>query len=371
MWKIICLSAAGLVVLALSGAAFLYWRLNHAPDRGELAKAVDAEVVRWRRKHPMSDVVVAVVKGGQSRVMSYGPSGATGTTPYQIGSVSKVFTGLLLQRLVDAGELRMDQTLGELIGARFPLSPEVAQITLLQLATHTSGLPTVPKPIEDEVVTRVGAAGLMQDPYNQLTREEVLAYLANPVGKTKLGRFSYSNYGMGLLAHVLELETGKSYDALLEDLIFAPLGMQDSHGDLPKAVEAKLIQGHDATGAPVTPWRFSSLAGAGAITSNAEDLVRFIQAGFDDVSPLSGSLARQRHPQPGGQTAIAWLLPTTFDRLEGNTSILWHNGSVNGYFAYLAIDPVRKTGVVVLINRRQDITALGAVLTGLARTQSW
>lgn len=371
MWKIIGLSMAGLVLLAVAGAVLLYWRLNHAPDRGELAKAIDAEVTRWRGPTATTDIVVAVVKEGESRITSYGPNNATDATLFQIGSISKVFTGLLLQRLVDAGELKMDQTLGELVGARYPLAPEAAGVTLLQLATHTSGFPTVPKPIEDEVIRRVGKAGLMQDPYNQLTRDDVLAYLVDPVGKAKPGRVAYSNYGMGLLAHVLELKTGKSYAALLEELIFAPLEMRDSHGDLPDAVAARLIPGHDAAGAPVGPWRFSSLAGAGSITSNAHDLVRFIEAGFDESSPLSASLARQRLVQPNGKTAIGWQLPTIFDRLEGNRSILWHNGSVNGYFAYLAIDPARQTGVVVLTNRQQDITVLGAALARLVSTQSW
>ncbi len=371
MWEVIGLSVAGVIVLAAVGAAVTLRRLKQAPKPIGLVQAVDAEVALWRRRDTATDIVVAVIRDGVSRVQSYGPGGATEATLFQIGSISKVFTGLLLQRLVDAGALRAEQTLGELIGARFPLAPEVAAISLLQLSTHTSGLPTVPKPIEGEVLRRVGKAGLMRDPYNELTRDEALAYLADPVGRKKAGRFSYSNYGMGLLAHVLELETGKRYAALLEDLVFAPLGMRDSHGDLPDEAAARLIQGHDDAGRPVGPWRFSSLAGAGSITSNARDLVRFIEAGFDEASPLAGSLARQRRPQPNGHTAIAWLLPGVFDRLEGHRSILWHNGSVNGYFAYLAIDPVRRTGVIVLSNRRRDVTALGASLLGLARTQSW
>ncbi|WP_172448577.1 serine hydrolase domain-containing protein [Caulobacter mirabilis] len=371
MWGVIGLFAAGLTTLALAGGAVLYWRLNHCPDRGDLAKAIDEEAARWLRRDATTDVVVAVVKGDESRITSYGPTGATGATVFQIGSVSKVFTGLLLQRFVDAGALRMDQTLGELIGARFPLAPTMAPVTLLQLSSHASGLPTVPKPIEDEVLDRVGRANLMHDPYNQLTRDEVLAYLADPVGKRKPGRFSYSNYGMGLLAHVLELVTGKSYAALLEELIFAPLGMRDSYGDLPDEAAARLIQGHDVAGQPAAPWRFSALGGAGSIASSAHDLVRFIEAGFDGASPLYGSLVRQRDGQPHGRSAIGWLLPSVFDRLEGNRSILWHNGAVNGYFAYLAIDPVQRAGVVVLVNRQKDITALGAGLVRLARTQSW
>jgi len=349
----------------------LAWRLSPGPDRGDLEKSVEAEVTRWRGANAQTDIVVAVVRDGESRILSFGPGGATGRTLFQIGSISKVFTGLLLQRMVDSGALRMEATLGELIGDRYALSPEAAEVTLLQLVTHTSGLPKVPDPILQEVTRRLDGADLMHDPYNILSRDEALAYLADPVGKVPPGKFDYSNYGMGVLAHVMELQSGRSYAELLQELVFAPLGMTDSHGDLPDAIAARLIQGHDAAGKPVGPWRFSSLGGAGSITANAEDLLRFMEAEFDPANPLAPSLARQRVPQPNGKVAIAWMLPTIFDKLEGNGPILWHNGSVNGYFAYLAIEPEQKVGVAVLINHQQDITALGAALIRLARTQSW
>ncbi|MBB4065995.1 serine hydrolase domain-containing protein [Gellertiella hungarica] len=371
MLKIIGLAAAGLLLAALLALAAIYLWKNHGPDRKDLAADIARKVARWQGSDSPADVVVAIVRDGEGRVLSHGPGRADGTTLFQIGSISKVFTTLLLQRLVDDGRLSMNATLAELIGERYPLAPSVAGITLRQLATHTSGLPTVPQYLEDEVIRRVGAENIMTDPYNHMTREEVLVYLANPVGGEKPGSFAYSNYGMGLLAHVMELVTGKDYPELLREQIFDPVGMRDSHGDLREDVARRLIQGHDAAGNPAPPWRFSSLAGAGSITSNAEDLIRFISAEFDPASPLADSLARQRERQPKAPVALGWFTPAPHDWIEGNSGILWHNGAVNGYFAYLAIDPERRIGVAVLANRQKDVTALGSTIMRLARTQSW
>ncbi len=371
MVKIFGLAAAGLLLLALLSLVGLYVWKNYGPDRGDLKADIDRMVARWQGADAPVDLVIAVVKNGEARYLAYGPEGATPDSLFQIGSVTKVFTGLLLQVLVDEGKLRMEDRLSTLIGDRYPLAPAVADVTLRQLATHTAGLPSVPAPIEDEVKRRLGKGDLMADPYNILSREEVLSYLANPIGKTAPGRFSYSNYGMGLLAHVLELKTGETYPALLQRLLFQPLGMKDSHGDLETDVAARLVQGHDAAGKPVGPWHFTALGGAGAITSSARDLVRFIEAEFDPSSPLALSLARQREKRSDGSGPIAWQEPGVPEWLEGSRTIFWHNGAVNGYFSYIAIDPGRRHGVVVLANRQKDVTALGLSALRLARTQSW
>lgn len=147
--------------------------------------------------------------------------------------------------------------------------------------------------------------------------------------------------------------------------------MQDSHIELPPEIAARLIQGHDANGQPVGPWHVTALAGAGAITSTAADLANFMQAQFDESSPLAGSLAWMRERQPTGMTAIGSMIPQVQDRFVGSSAIRWHDGQVNGYCAYLSVDPTHKTAVAVLINQQKDASFPGFLLTWLVRTQSW
>ncbi len=222
MWKIIGLILLAALMLLMIAGIGLRLYLSRRPDRGRLEKRIDAKIEKWLRAATPATAVIVVIKDGKTWVKSYGPVAATADTLFQIGSVTKVFTALLVHRLCDAEELRMDQTLGERIGSTYPLAPRAATITLRELATHSSGLPGIAKSIADALNNLVGEAGVMVDPYSHFDRDTMLAYLANPQDLSPPGRFLYSNYDMGLAGHVLELRTGKSYEGLLKEHIFTP-----------------------------------------------------------------------------------------------------------------------------------------------------
>jgi CubicO group peptidase (beta-lactamase class C family) len=280
-----------------------------------------------------------------------------------------VFTATLAQRLVDQGILNWDQTLGELLGKHISVAPQVQGITLRELATHTSGLPCIPSAMEDAIVQCVGKDQFMLDPYNQLPVDAVWNYLAQPQELGKRGQFEYSNYGMGLLAHTMERVTGLSYPELLRREIWVPLGMTQAYADLPDDVAATMVGGHDASGKPCPPWRFQILAGAGSITTTANDLLRFAQAHFDAQSPLASSLARTREAQTE-RMAVGWARPTWWDKLLQNHDIVFHNGMVAGYASYFSIDPVHRQAVVVLINKGANVATIGMRITKMARQSS-
>ncbi|MBB5019833.1 CubicO group peptidase (beta-lactamase class C family) [Chitinivorax tropicus] len=358
---------AALVLAILAGIAlsFVYHKLTYVEDTRPLQDQIQSEAEKLHTNAKVSDVVIAVAKGEHTWMQTLGRQNASADT-YQIGSVTKVFTATLAQRLVDQGILKWEQTLGDLPGKQMMLAPEVKRITLRQLATHTAGFPSVPKSLEDEVIRLVGQEQIMLDPYNHLSTDAVWAYLAKPEGIRAPGTFEYSNYGMGLLAHVMELVTDTTYPELLHREVLAPLGMAHTHADLPDAVSRALVQGYDTDGKPCAPWRFKSLTGAGSMTSTAHDLLRFGRAHFDPQSPLASTLARTREIQ-NGNTAIGWMRPVWIDRLLGNRDILWHNGLVAGYGAYISIDRAREQVVVVLTSKGVDPALVGARLTKIAR----
>lgn len=373
------IAVAGLLGLALAAGAlaWLRHRLRRTSDQADLERRVDRAVAKFMARDRSMALVVGIHTAQRSVVKGYGSvvPGAEqppdGATVFQIASVSKLFTAGLLQALCDEGVVTLDATLGELIGGRWPLAPQVRDVTLRQLATHRSGFPSVPKALETEASLRAGGGDLMADPYSHLGAESVFGYLATAPDKTRAGRFNYSNYGMGLLGHVLELVTGQTYEALVLEKVLAPLGMHHTRIALTADMAARLAPGHDAKGRPAGCWHFKALAGAGGFASSAQDMLTFVAASLTPGAKAATAFDAMRRPQFGGQTGLGWIQPGWVDRFVGNDGIVWHNGMVGGYASYLAIDAATRSGIVVLVNRAVDVTLLGLLLTRHARTQSW
>ena len=199
------------IVIALFGllfVGFLYlkYRLNNAPDSRDLMASIDLEVDKFKKK-ASSPIAVGVYKNSEIFIKAYGVSAPNESAIFQIGSVSKLITASLLTILCDEKVVRMESTLDELIGQQYPLSPEAKSVTLHQLVTHTTGFPKVPKALMDIANKKAGENNLMNNPYSHITFTDVLDYLETTEGKRKPGNFEYSNLGMGLLGHVLEIKT--------------------------------------------------------------------------------------------------------------------------------------------------------------------
>ncbi len=366
-----------LLIAVLLIIAYKRHRLCHTPDGGDLEAALDSEVNRFIKKGHSYGVVVGVYKEGRSSVKGYGAIEQAGQgvpdalTVFQIGSLSKLFTASLLQRLCDEGLLSMDSTLESLIGETIPLSPAAQQVTLRQLVTHTSGFPRVPKPLMQKTIAVTGKAGLMDNPYSHLAPEDIFDYLKTTVDKREPGRFRYSNFGMGLLAHVLEIVTKQSFEELVSEKVLAPLDMKSTSVTLTPAMVRYLAQGYTAKGVPSQLWTFSILAGAGAFSSNVDDMMKFVRANIEQGSHMSETLIKMQAPQFKGTTGIGWMQATFVDRFFGNRGVVCHNGMVGGYTAYMAINSQDKYGIVVLSNKSVDVTMLGIELVRQVRSQSW
>ena len=372
------LATTGLILLGLfvCALAFVMHRLRQVPVKGSLDASIDHEVRKLLAQDPSMALAVGVCSSQRSFVKGYGslvPGIAQppdGTTVFQIASVSKLFTALLLQLLCDEGVVSLDATLGELIGDHWPLAASVRGVTLRQLATHTSGFPSVPKPLLAEAALRAADQPFMSDPYKHLEPGSIFRYLATAPDKTAAGRFNYSNFGMGLLGHVLEEVLGQGYESLVVQKVLDPLGMQDTRVALTPDRCARLAPGHDARGRPAGLWHFKALAGAGAFASTAQDLLTFVAASLSPGGPAAAAFEAMRQPQFDGRTGLGWMQPGLIDRIVGNGGIVWHNGMVGGYASYVSIDPQTRTGIVVLLNKSVDVTLLGARLTRLVRARA-
>src|SRR5476651_2029211 len=184
-------------------------------------------------------------------------------TIFEIGSITKLFTALLLSDMVNRREVRLDEPVADLLpaGTHVPVRNGKA-ITLRDLASHYSGLPRVP--------TDLGRA---DDPYAGYTAEKLYQFLAtHELMRTPGDSFEYSNLGVGLLGHALVLRAGVSdYESLIRARILDPLRMDDTVIAIPPRLTDNIASGHDDSLAPVPDWNFDVLAAAGAFRSNISD----------------------------------------------------------------------------------------------------
>lgn len=278
---------------------------------------------------------------GLGRLSQDDPTVPDSSTVYEIGSVSKVFTGLLLAVAVGRGEVALDDPLSRHLpqGVRAP-AHEGQEITLEQLATHFSGLPRLPSNLN---------ATSLDNPYAAYTREHLFAFLTDfNLGKAPGSEYVYSNLGVGLLGTLLADKAKTDYEALLRERITKPLGMADTGVQLSDDQRKRLAPPH-RSGSRVSNWDLGTLVGAGAIRSTVHDLLKLVAAELDPAStPLTAALtlAAQRRrdiPQNKWGIALGW-------HIAGDGSTLWHTGQTGGYSAAVFISPSLKKGVVVLAN---------------------
>jgi CubicO group peptidase (beta-lactamase class C family) len=292
--------------------------------------------------------VVAGVLGPQGpRVVARGPDGGaafTGDTLFEIGSISKVFTSLILSDMVARGQVALDDPAEKYLPAGHHMPARGGRkITLLDLATHTSGLPRLPDnmPFADP-----------DDPYADYGEAQLLAFLDRYELPRDIGtKWEYSNLGVGLLGYLLTRAAGKDYETLLRERITGPLQMADTAVALSAKQQARFAPGYDAYMQPAKPWRLSVLAGAGGIRSTTNDMLKFAAAALDPRSPIAPAmkLALERR-RPTGNARMEQALGWEVFHPEPGREIVMHDGGTGGFRSSLALEPAKQTAVVVLAN---------------------
>ncbi|MHC4971867.1 MAG: serine hydrolase domain-containing protein [Planctomycetota bacterium] len=284
----------------------------------------------------------AVVFRGYGRARRDHEAKPNADTVYEIGSVSKVFTGVLLAILIGDGTVRLDQPVQELL----PDSVKVPafdgrRITLLDLTTHTAALPRMP--------TNFAPADLT-NPYADYSVERMYAFVSAWKLPYAPGRkYLYSNLGAGFLGHALARRVKKSYEELLVARIAVPLGMKSTRITLTDEMRRRLAAPHDRSLRPAYNWDIPTLAGAGGIRSTARDMLAFLRANLSPKHALAGPLAMARKVHFTGPPGLG------FGWHVGRGGSRWHNGQTGGYHAFAALDAKRKRAVVILSNTANHV----------------
>jgi CubicO group peptidase (beta-lactamase class C family) len=298
-------------------------------------------------------IAIGVLDENGPRTFGYGRFSDTnaaapdGDTVFEIGSMTKAFTGTLLADAVTRGEVALDDPVQKYLpeAVKLHLTKSDKPITLAHLASHVSGLPRMPGNFHP-------ADG--RNPYADYTVEQMYAFLRDfEPARGPGAKYEYSNFGMGLLGHLLAAREDKTYEQLLQARVLAPLGMQDTHVATDAIARSRLAPGHNPDGDPLPNWDWDALVACGGIRSTANDILKFLAANMDPDSPIADAAKMARKPlakaMPGNEVGLGW-------HVARKGSLVWHNGQTGGYHSYCGFVPDKKVAVVVLSN-----TATGLV----------
>jgi CubicO group peptidase (beta-lactamase class C family) len=295
-----------------------------------------------RELPPHMGIVAGAVTHGERRIYAYGT--AHPDSIYQIGSISKTFTGLLLAQMVAEGKVRLDQPLRELLPAGEAAGPSGREITLVDLATHHSGLPPMPDDFNPRRFA-TPAAG-----YAGYHAADLRAFLArHGSGREANPPFVYSNVGYSLLGAALAARAGAPYTDLIAQRITGPLGMNDTAVLLPPDRRQRLIQAYGDRNQPLPPWELDAFAPAGAVNSTAADMLTYLEAQLRAESPAL-QLSQQARASAARDTriALAWFY-------DPNTGTYAHGGAISGYVSYAFFNPNGSYAGIVLVNQGASI----------------
>ncbi len=291
-------------------------------------------------------IVTAERKGEKVHFSIAGKLDTPDTPPehvlFEMGSITKVFTGLLLAQAIVEKKATLETTLGSILGEQAMGDPRVATITLKQLATHTSGLPRLPNDLD------IGSDPA--DPYAHYDSKRLLNYLKTAkLEKRDTFPASYSNLGVGLLGFLLGHLYQSTWDKLVIEKICLPLGLRETFVTIPEKgfSFAAAYSGKKQ----VKPWRLDALAGAGALRTTASDLMTFAGAFLKPEStPLKEALALTMTPQAeapslGGQIGLCLIM-----HQQGDSMLYEHNGGTGGFRSSMQIIPAKQQAYVILAN---------------------
>lgn len=298
------------------------------------------------------------------------PRPITPDTQFEIGSVTKVFTALLLAESERAGKARRDDPV-----AKYLLPPDdkaqaaLAKITLFSLTTHTSGLPRLP---DDFPLLRGLISG---NPYAKVTQADLIGSLRAEGPHAVVGqKVSYSNFGAALLGAALGTAWHTSYPEALRSHVLAPLDLTATSIALRGTPAIRdLAPGHNASGAAVSHWEFDAYAPCGALRSTPRDLAKFLQAALgDEDAPLhtafvATTTAQRPSEETGGSIGLGWFITPDEKR-----PITWHNGGTGGYCTFVGFTRTEGgAAVAVLTNHAVSVDEIGfALLSPPARAAS-
>ncbi len=354
--------------------AAYHWRVENddgSPEKARVLGLLDKTARKMGiggRAVTCVGVCMGVLHGDKTYILGLGRRTPDSSAPpdadtvFEIGSITKTVTCAALASLVDEGEVHLDDPVASLLPGWTVPEYQGRRITLNDLATHRSGLPSMPdEPMPGYTMDTLLFRNLV-DPYRNGTPEFVRGYLAQyKLPRAPGAEDEYSNLGMGLLGYALGQKMQLSYEDLIKRRVLEPLGMRDSGVSVNPEQAARFAQGYigpielDRLSLvfPMKRWTLTEiLQGCGGINSTVHDMLKYVRANIEaPAGPLGKALARTQEPQFDTQgiencKVGLGLMSVTIKGIDA--PIYWHNGGTGGYNSFMAFSKKHKVGVVIL-----------------------
>ncbi len=342
------------IIIGLIAATVIVKTMHH--NKGNYVNLDIQQLLQnYVKESEGSGAAIGFIDNGHISYYTYGTktidnaSPITQDTVFDIGSITKVFTTIALVDMVSEGLVSLDDPIEKYLPQLTIPQKDEAKITLRHLATHTSGLPRLPSNMQMKNPA---------NPYADYTTEQLYTCLSSTDLSKKPGEIcEYSNLGMGILGHILELIEHKPYEQVIQDRILTKLGMNHTAITLSPELQTQLASGH-AMFKVVENWDLSALSGAGALRSTIKDMTQFLAANMGLVTtPLYPAMTTSHQEQfadTHNTVGLGWHITK-----QNNDQIIWHNGATGGYTSFLGFNMQTKRGVVILSNAHNSVDPLG------------
>jgi CubicO group peptidase (beta-lactamase class C family) len=342
--------------------SFISVQCQNSPENTN-KKGLPAEVVetieRRIEEGLTPSITLAIIDSSGVKFFNFGKTAKNGqeadeNTIYEIGSISKVFTGILLAQQVLDGDLKLEDEINNFLpdDIKIPVMGD-KEITFGNLTDHTSGLPRMPSNF---------SPANRHNPYADYTVDQMYESISNYHAVRTVGsEYEYSNIAQGLLGHLLAMNKDLTYEELMVQTIANPLDMNETRIELTQRMKENFALGH-SRGKVVENWDIPTLAGAGAIRSSTSDLAKFISAnlGYMSSSLMEAmELSHQiRHDKADeASIAMAWHI------MKGDKGdIICHGGGTGGYRTFVGFVKETGKGVVLLSNSSEGADDIGYYL---------
>ena len=342
---------------------------------------VDNTMHMVMQKYAIPGAAVILYKDGSVHQYYYGVSKSKSNnkvnnkTIFELGSISKTFTALLLAQQINNGKMQFDDKVTNYLDDGESASAGMKQVTLLELASYTSSLPYN----ATDIAYNASDSDKNQKALNKFIHSWVAPY---PPGSQEL----YSNLGFSILGMALADHAASDLSDVMQHNILTPLGMSSSFMTIPENFNQYYSHGYTASGAPSRSPNEGLFGGSWAMKSSADDMTKYLEASIGLSEAPSSIVAAMKIAQtpyfefPSGkkQVGLAWTMvpldkvttaellkveplkprkttPNDITRIKSpeynSHALIEKTGSTNGFRAYIAVIPDQKTGVVILTNR--------------------
>jgi serine-type D-Ala-D-Ala carboxypeptidase/endopeptidase len=346
----------------IAGATTMYSvetpRAINLPNENEIRDLLSERIKALGAERGGVGIVVGVIGPEGRRIISAGqrsvddPHVPDGNTVFEIGSITKVFTALLLAEMAEENELAVNDPVTKYLPNVFKVPTRNGKaISLLDLATHMSGLPFMPNE----------SAASSDSEANKFSVADLRHFIGHCELHSDIGaKWEYSNIGYWLLSEALAGRGGVNYETLVHKRVIAPLNLTNTAFALTPKMKTNFAAGHNAvlqaSPAISTLPIYSIMPAAGGLYSTANDLLKLLAVAMDyDRSSLDRAMrltwnTRRPMSRDGFEQALAWTVIR-----DENDLLLAHDGGTFGYASSIAWDPARRAGVVVLSNQVTNV----------------